>query len=171
MKIELKNVEIARSNFSGRNAIGYASGRVFVAVISENDAEKLQSLGIAVRDSASGSKFVFVKIANPSKTSPKILRPFIHAKIRGENDLVLNYSSAAILDYVTIRKANIVVDVRMSKTFNKPILFLISMDAYINKNISIPVSRLLPIIEENKSQARADCINELKNVIDGLEEK
>lgn len=171
MIIELKNIKIGSSNFGGRKDRGYPSGRFFLAVISENDAERLQSIGYSVRSSKSGSKFAFVKIPNFGKMAPKTLRPHIHAKIRGEDDLVLDYSSAGILDYATIRKANIVVDARMSEKLNKTVLYLLSMDAYINKNISMPVSGFLPIIEEYKSQARADCFNELKNIIDGLEEK
>ena len=168
MSIELKNVKIGGKNFSGRNIGEYKMGKFFTVVLSPKDAKELENSGCLVRKmERTGTKYVMVKIPNYIKYRKMSIR----LKIRGEDDIVLDTSSICVLDWVTINKANIEVDVFKPANMDKSVLFLRSMEAHINKNVTTTITDFIPIAEQIRSQAYNECIDKLKTAVINLEEK
>ncbi len=160
MSIELKNVKIGGKNFSGRNIGEYKMGKFFTVVLSPKDAKEIENLGCKVyKMERTSTKYVKVKIPNYIKYRKMSIR----LKIRGEDDIVLDPASIGILDWVTINKANIEVDVFKPENIDKSVLFLRSMEAHINKNVTTTIADFIPIAEQIRSQAYKECIDELKN--------
>lgn len=168
MSIELKNVKIGGKNFSGRNIGEYKMGKFFTVVLSPKDAKELENLGCLVRKmERSETKYIMVKIPNYIKYRKRSIR----LKIRGEDDIVLDPASIGVLDWVTINKANIKVDVFKPANMDKSVLFLRSMEANINKNVTTTITDFIPIVEQIRSQAYKECIDKLKDAVVNLEEK
>lgn len=166
MSIELKNVKIGGKNFSGRNVGEYKMGRFFTVVLSPKDAKELENLGCLVRKmERTGTKYVMAKIPNQIKYSKMSIR----LKIRGEDDIVLDPSSIGVLDWVTINKADIKVDVFKPANMDKSVLFLRSMEAHINKNVTTTITDFIPIAEQIRSQSYKECIDNLKNIVNNLD--
>lgn len=167
MIIELKNAKIGGRNFSGCKFGSTYLGKSFTVVLSEKEAKKLKDSGCLVRKMHdSDTKYVIVKIPNI-----KHKKMTIRAKIHDGDDLVLDYSSVNILDYVNINKANIKVSTFKPSNVDKLVLFLESMEVHIDKEVTIPVTGLMPIIDRARSQAFSECRNKLKNFVDNLEEE
>ena len=170
--MKLENVKICGKYFSGRKFDGVDIGKSFYIELSPEDAKQFRSLGCAVNKSKTGVDYVWIKIPKLKGKLVQRYRPLdIRAKIRGENDLVLNYSTVSVLDYATIRNANITVDVYRSEKFKRTVLYLTSMEVYISKSIKLPVSSLARVMDDLRSQAYTDCVSEVKDLVDKLEVK
>lgn len=166
MSIELKNVKIGGKNFSGRNVGEYRMGKFFTVVLSPKDAKEIANLGCKVYEMGrTGTKYVTVKIPKQIKYRKMSIR----LKIRGEDDIVLDPSSIGVLDWVTINKANIEVDVFKPANIDKSVLFLKSMEACINKNVTTTITDFIPIAEQIRSQSYNECIDNLKNIVNNLD--
>lgn len=168
MSIELKNVKIGGKNFSGRKIGEYNMGKFFTVVLSPKDAKEIENLGCKVyKMERSNTKYVKVKIPNYIKYRKMSIR----LKIRGGDDIVLDPASIGALDWVTINKANIKVDVFKPANMDISVLFLRSMEAHINKNVTTTITDFIPIVEQIRSQAYKECIDKLKDAVINLEEK
>lgn len=170
-KYELKNVKIGYKNFRGQTyPNGYNVGKVFYVLVSPKDANELKKLGCSIYETKTGSKYVMVKIPKfQGELIKKIRKMDIRVKIRGNAEINLDYASVGILDSATIQKANITVEVYKSEKFNTTTLFLLSMEAYVNKNMTIPVTDFIPIAVSIRDQAYKDCVDKLKYIVNNLE--
>lgn len=170
--MKLENVKIVCKHFSGRKYDGVDIGKSFFIEVSPEDADQFRNLGCSVKKSKTGTDYVLVKIPHHTSKLVRRYRPLnILAKIRGENDLILDYNTVSVLDYATIRKANITVDVYKSEKFKVSTLFLTSMEVHISKSIKLPVSALALVMNDLRSQAYTDCVSEVKDLIDKMEIK
>jgi len=169
--MKLENVNIVGKHFSGRKYDGFDIGKSFLIEVPPEDAEQFRNLGCKVNTSKTGINYVIVKIPRHSKLVMRYRPLNIRAKIRGENDLILDYNTVSILDYATIRKANITVDVYRSKKFKVSALILTSMEVHISKSIKLPVATLALVMSDLRSQAYTDCVSEVMDFIDKMEVK